>query len=53
MMAYSPGYPTDINSKPDRKERSWKKQKSLVNMVVETKKQAIRCALDSPSVIFW
>jgi len=26
-MAHSLGYPTDNNSQPDRKERSWKKQR--------------------------
>jgi len=28
-MAHSPGYPTDNNSQPDRKERSQEKQRGL------------------------
>jgi len=27
MMAHSPGYPTDNNRQPNRKERSWEKQR--------------------------
>jgi len=42
-MAHSPGYPTDIDSEPDRKEKSWEKQKSPVDMAVETKKQVHLC----------
>jgi len=29
-MVYSPGYPTDINRQPDRKERSQEKQRGSV-----------------------
>jgi len=29
MIAYLPGYLTDIDRQPDREERSWEKQNSL------------------------
>jgi len=35
MMAHSLDYPTDIDSEPDRKERSQKKQRSPVDVAVE------------------
>ena len=37
-MVHLPGYPIDIDSEPNRKEKSWEKQKSPVDMIVETKK---------------
>ena len=45
-MAHSPGYPTDINSRPDRKERSQGKQRSTCDVVVEMKKRACLCKHD-------
>ena len=36
-MAHSPGYPTDNNSWPDRKERSREKQRDICDVAVETK----------------
>jgi len=38
-MAYSLGYPIDIDRQPDRKERSREKQRGSCDMAVETKKQ--------------
>jgi len=36
MMAHSPGYPTDIDRRPDRKKRSQEKQRSPCDMAVES-----------------
>jgi len=36
MMAHSPGYPTDIDRQPDRKERSQGKRRSPCDMAVES-----------------
>ena len=46
-MAHSLGYPTDINSEPNRKERSQEKQRSSIDMAVKMKKQACLCKHDS------
>ena len=35
-MAHSLGYPTDIDRKPDRKERSQRKQRSPCDVAGET-----------------
>ena len=37
-MAHSPGYSTDIDKQPDRKERSQEKQRGSHDVAVETKK---------------
>jgi len=46
-MAHSSGYPTDIDRKPDMKERSQRKQRSPCDVAVETKKRARLCKHDS------
>jgi len=40
MMAHSPGYPTDIDRQPDRKERSRKKQRSTCDVAVDDEEEA-------------
>jgi len=45
-MVYSLSYLTDIDKQPNRKERSWEKQRGSCDMVVETKKQACLCKHD-------